>query len=75
MQKVGAEVKILTEVSDGQGDAQSKWIDGTVVNRTDVPMGMRAYGNRPGIIVHAPECAYKDKYIVVSDDMIGWVIS
>ena len=68
-------VKIFTEVSDGAGDVESAWIDGTVVGEYSVSSSMRhSTGERPGIIVHAPRCAYKDKYIRVSDDLISTVI-
>lgn len=71
---VGKNVKIFTEVGDGAGDVKSAWIDGTVVAETTVQMGMKAHDNQAGIVVNAPESCYKDKNILVANDLINAVI-
>lgn len=72
--KQGDKVKVFTEVSDGQGDVTTAWIDGVVADNVTVQPGMKAHGNSSGIIVNAPGCAYKNKRIFVSDDLISTVV-
>lgn len=70
----GQQVEIYTEVSDGQGDVKSAWIPGTVAEVVEVQPGFKAHGCSSGVIVNASDCAYKDKNIFVSDDMVSTVL-
>lgn len=70
----GQQVEIYTEVSDGQGDVTSAWIPGTVTGFVEVQQGFKAHGCSNGVVVNAPDCAYKDKNIFVSDDLVSTVL-
>lgn len=73
--KNGTKVKIFAQVSNGAGDVTDAWTDGVVVNQFTVPASLRqATGQRPGIVVHVPQSAMKDKFIMVADDFIDTVV-
>lgn len=73
--KPGDTVKIFTEIGDGNGDVTTAWISGTVVSAVTVAPGFKAHGNRPGFVINAPGCAYKDKNLFVADSEVDTVIS
>lgn len=68
-------VQIYTQVSDGQGDVVDAWIDGEIVGEASVSASLKAAtGQRPGIVVKVPKCAFKDKHIFVEDALVGTVV-
>lgn len=68
---IGKRVEVLTEVSDGAGDVKKEWTPGTVTGEYTVPdMQRHTTGQRPGIVVHVPGAAYKNKHINIEDGLI-----